>query len=544
MLADILLISDQRELCQQVTEILDEYDVDCCLSCEASRVCVHQPVRVILVSERLKDASGIELFDSLRNSRPGVIGFLIADQDRTAALCPAAMESGFSGLLSCPLNPEQVRDKVGRAMEAAALREENSRLRALLPLYGLGENFLGSTSQPDVLESLLDVIADQTAADSLSVMLYDEEEGVLRIAASRGIPEEMIPKIKIKPGDKIAGRVFEERRPVILNQETQNDSRFADLLKRPEIVSAVSFPMVVRDRILGVLNVSYTDGDIRFADSDIEILGILSTQAALALENIRTREAMAQEIRLQALLEQYVAPEIAKVLLESDSNLIRDLGAVKVATVLFADIRNFTGMVQQLPLPVLRDFLNEFFQVFTETIFEYRGTVDKFMGDAVLAVFGALIELDNASWTAVETAVAIRERFAALKKSWQGRDVFFDSIDLGFGITRGEMFMGNVGSARRLDYTVIGTEVNIAQRLASSATSSRIYITEHVCEDLARLPGWRQAVQLESIGEMTLKGVHHMVPTFSVLGIDRSRTAQGPAPDATEGSMLRPQQSK
>jgi adenylate cyclase len=521
MLADILLISDQRELCQQLTDILGDYDVDCCLSSEASRVCMHQPVRVILVAEKLKGTSGIELFDNLRDTRPGVVGFLIVEQGDTATLCPAAMESGFSGLFACPLNPEQVREKVNRAMEAAALREENSRLRALLPLYGLGENFLSSTSPPDVLESLLDVIADQTAADSLSVMLYDEEEGFLRIAASRGIPEEMVAKIRIKPGDKIAGRVFEERKPVILNQETQNDSRFADLLKRPEIVSAVSFPMIVRDRILGVLNVSYTDGDIRFADSDIEILGILSTQAALALENIRTRESMAQEARLQALLEQYVAPEVAKVLLASDADLIRGLGAVKVATVLFADIRNFTGMVQQLPLPVLRDFLNEFFQVFTETIFEYRGTVDKFMGDAVLAVFGALIELDNASLTAVETALAIRERFAALKKEWQKRDSFFDSIDLGFGITRGEMFMGNVGSARRLDYTVIGTEVNIAQRLASAATSFRIYITEEVREDLERQSKENRKVLLEDLGEMTLKGVHHSVPAFCVLGFEQ-----------------------
>ncbi len=519
MLPDILLVSDQPELCQQVTDILDDYDVDCCRSSEASRICVHQPVRVILVAEDLGGGiSGIELFDSLRETRPGVLGFLIVEKGDTSELCLAAMECGFSGLFSYPLNPEQVRSKVNRAMEAAALREENSRLRALLPLYGLGENFLGSTNQSDVLESLLDVIGDQTAADSLSVMLYDEAEGVLRIAASRGIPEEMIPNIKIKPGDKIAGRVFEERRPVILNQETQNDSRFADLLKRPEIVSAVSFPMIVRDRILGVLNVSYTDGDIRFADSDIEILGILSTQAALALENIRTKEAMVQEARLQGLLEQYVAPEVAELLLASDANLIRGLGEVKQATVLFADIRNFTGMVQQLPLPVLRDFLNEFFQIFTETIFEYRGTVDKFMGDAVLAVFGALIELENASWTAVETALAIRERFATLKAEWVQRDTFFSSIDLGFAVTCGEMFMGNVGSERRLDYTVIGTEVNIAQRLASAATTCKIYITDEVREDLAKRAD-RKATLLD-LGEMTLKGVHYAVRTFSVLGVE------------------------
>ncbi len=365
MASSLLLVADTPELCQQVTDILEEYSVMCCTSSEAAEYCRLQPVRVTLVAEDLDGISGITLFDSLQSMRPGMYGLLIAACGESARLCLAAMESGFSGVFSRPLDPDQLRVKVAKAMEATALREENARLRALLPLYGLGEKFLSSTTQPDVLESLLDVVAEQTAADNLSVMLYDEEEGVLRIAASRGISEKLVKRIRIKPGDKIAGWVFEERKPVILNQETQQDSPFADLLKRPEIVSAVSFPMIVRDRILGVLNVSHTDGDIRFADSDIEILGILCTQAALALENVRSFESMAQEARLQALLEQYVAPEVAEVLLASDADLTTGLGDIKKATVLFADLRNFTGMVEQLPLAVLRNFLNEFFQVFT-----------------------------------------------------------------------------------------------------------------------------------------------------------------------------------
>ncbi|MCW5212599.1 GAF domain-containing protein [Desulfobulbus sp. TB] len=520
MVPDILLIADEPKLCQQVIDILHEYEVDWCFAYEALKICIHQPVRVVLVVQDLPGASGLELFDSLRVERPGLLGFLIVDRESAGSLCPAAMDSGFSGLFSPPLDPDQVCERIAKEMESAALREENARLRALLPLYGLGEHFMSSTSQHDVLESLLNVIGDQTAADSLSVMLYDENEGVLRIAASRGIPQEMIDKIRIKPGDKIAGRVFQERTAVILNQETQRDSRFADLLKRPEIVSAVSFPMIVRDKILGVLNVSYTDGDIRFADSDIEILGIFSTQAALAIENVHAFESVAQEARLQALLEQYVAPEVAEVLLASDAALTTGLGEVKDATVLFADIRNFTGMVQEIPLAVLRDFLNEFFQVFTETIFEYRGTVDKFMGDAVLAVFGALIELDNPSLTAIETALAIQKRFAVLKDEWQARDPFFTTIDLGFAVTRGEMFLGNVGSARRLDYTVIGTEVNIAQRLASKATSSRIYITDKVLEDIKKKQTDKRVV-VKDVGKMVLKGVQYSVPTFSVLGLEQ-----------------------
>jgi adenylate cyclase len=420
MASPVLLIADNPQLCQQITDILIKYPVVCCKPSEVTEFCRTNPVRVVLVAEDLAGVSGIALFHGLQAENPELVGLLIAAQSNSVIPCLEAMESGFSGLLYHPLDPEKLQSLVNGAMEATALREENTRLRALLPLYELGEKFLSSTTEQQLLDYLLDVVAAQTSADSLSVMLFDEQEGCLRIAASRGIDEELARTIKIRPGDKIAGWVFAERKPVILNRETQQDSPFADLLKRPEIVSAVSFPMIVRDCILGVLNVSYTDGDIRFADSDIEMLGILCTQAALALDNVRFITSMEEKTRLKTLLEQYVAPEVAELLLASDdADLTTSLGEIKKVTVLFADIRNFTGMVQQLPLDVLRNFLNEFFQLFTDVIFQHRGTVDKFMGDAVLALFGAPIELDNANSRAVETAVAICERFAELKKRWQ-----------------------------------------------------------------------------------------------------------------------------
>ncbi len=303
MMPDILLIADNTDLYQQVTNILYEYDVDWCVASEASNICIHQPVRVVLVVQDLPGTSRLDLFASLRESWPCLLGFLIVDREVAGNLCPyAVMDSDFSGLFSPPLDPDQVREKVEKAMECASLREENVRCNrpTLTPwYYGLWEHFISFTTKHDVLESLFNVISDQTKADILSVMLYDEMEGVLRIAASRNLPEEIVDKVKTKPGDKIAGRVFQKRRPVILNQETQNESRFADLLKRPEIVSAVSAPMIVRDKILGVLNISYTDGDVRFADSDIEIIGILSTQVAWAIENVDALES-----RLQVLLEE------------------------------------------------------------------------------------------------------------------------------------------------------------------------------------------------------------------------------------------------
>lgn len=306
MVPDILLIAEKTELYQHVADILCEYDVDFCLPFEALSVCIHQPVRVVLIVQDKPGTSGLDLFAHLREDRPGLLGFLIVDKAAAADLCLAAMDYGFSGMFFPPLTPDHVQEKVSRAMESASqygdyercggrINRLTGRCSSLSPY----EHFINLTTKRDVLEKLLNILGDQTAADILSLMLYDEEQGVLRIAASQGLPDEITGSVQIKPGDRIAGRVFQKRIPMILNKETQNDSGFAYLLNRPEIVSAVSFPMIVSDKNLGVLNISYTDCDVRFADSDIEILGILTTAAALTLEHIDTFES-----RLQALLKE------------------------------------------------------------------------------------------------------------------------------------------------------------------------------------------------------------------------------------------------
>lgn len=506
----VLLITDNSELCRRIKSLLHEHPVECCTSSQAVSLIGNLSARVVMVAEDLVKMNGITLFSTLQSLNPGLVGLLIASETGGADPCLSALESGFSGLLFQPFDQKMLQEKVNRAVETVGLRDENIRLRALLPLYGLGEKFLSSTGEHQVLEYLLDVVSAQTDAENLSVMLFDEEEQCLRIAASRGMSEELVRTIRIKPGDKIAGWVYAERKPVILNRETQENSPFAALLKRPEIVSAVSFPMIVRDEVLGVLNVSHKDGDSRFAESDIEMLGILCTQASLALENVRSIAHVEEKTRIKTLLEQYVAPEVADILLVTEADLSSGVGEIKRLTIFFADIRNFTGMVQLLSLDVLHQFLNEFFELFTETIFQFQGTVDKFMGDAVLALFGAPVTLENANLRAVETALAIRQGFAELKDRWQKRDPFFATIDVGMGITCGEMFLGNVGSKQRLDYTVIGTEVNMAQRLAARSSSCGVYLTHEVAEDLAG-----STIRLEDMGGLALKGVQEPVQTFS-----------------------------
>jgi adenylate cyclase len=509
MSGTILVWTPNTELFAEISSVLTEYVLfQCSTLLDAEQVCLQQEVSLVLVAEWIGTDDGCGLFRQLRARHPLMAGLLLTRAEKPALL-RRAMDCGLSGLVTLPPEPEAFRCRVVQTIAEAALRLENARLHTLLPLYSLAEKFLASTTTQEVVTGLLEEVVAQTGADHVSIMLYDEEDNCLRIAAVQGMEKELARSIRIRPGDKIAGWVFAQGKPVLLNRDSQQQSIFAPLLNRPEIASAISFPLMVRGNILGVLNISRRAEDEVFTESDKEMLGILCGQAALALENVRALETVRESTRMRTLFEQYVAPEVAELLLASRENVMA-VGGVHDLTVLFADIRNFTSLVQHLPLSDLRSFLNGFFRIFTDIIFQNRGMVDKFMGDAVLAVFGAPIELDNAPLAAVQTALLLRERFDTLCREWNCQCEAFQDVDLGIAVTRGEMYIGNVGSDRRLDYTVIGTPVNIAQRLAAESSRCQIYLTEAVRDSIGG------DFQVQEQGHLALRGMDEDIRVFSL----------------------------
>jgi len=461
-----------------------------------------------VINTHLPGMGGVETFLMMREMEPNITGILILEAPHFANVVDA-MNKGFSGVLEKPLVTEKLVELVQEFLDIVRKKEESSRLKTLLPIYRLGEKFMSITSEEQVYDEFLDVIVEEIKVPSVSLMIFDEENNRLQVVASRGMSEDLLKKITIKPGEQIAGWVYENGKPVILNKLTQHHSPFSQLLKRDHIAASISFPLVSREKVIGVINISQTDLSIEYSQADIEMLSIISGQAVMALEHVASFKEKENNIRMRAMLEQYVAPEIAELLMESKQNLM-EVGGVQEITVLFADIRNFTLLVQHLPLVSLRIFLNSFFDIFSNVIFSWRGTLDKFMGDAVLAIFGAPISIENANFSAVSAAIQISKEFESLRKQWMKTSSLFDHIGLGIGMSRGEMFLGNVGSSRRLDYTVIGTDVNIAQRLASEAISGQILISGSVCKDIGN------SFPLKEEKARVLKGLEKEMPLFSI----------------------------
>lgn len=477
----ILVVDDEAifvDICRATLENLG-HDVTCAHTGEqAVEHAEKKHFDLVFISSLLAGANVIETFSMLRQIEPNIIGILIIGH-ADLRMVVDAVNAGCSGILEKPVKPEKLVNALQEALAIARAREEYTRMKTLFPLYQLGKKFISATSPEQIYQELVNVIHAEIQAPCVSVMILDKESGSLKIVASKGLKEGLAQDVQIKPGEKISGWVFSHAKPVILNRKTQHNTPFSNILLRKDIAASISYPLTIRGEVAGVVNVSNSDTRVEYSQADIEMLAVICSQAVLALENVLAIVERERAMRLRTLFEQYVAPEVAELLINREEKML-DVGELKDLTVLFADIRNFTGLVQHVSPDQLRIFLNEFFELFTNIIFNAKGTLDKFMGDAALVLFGAPMAVPEPGVSAVESAIKILLGFEQLRLKWLEKSPWFSNVGIGIGISCGEVYLGNVGSERRLDFTVIGTHVNIAQRLASETNVGQILITESV----------------------------------------------------------------
>jgi adenylate cyclase len=204
-------------------------------------------------------------------------------------------------------------------------------------------------------------------------------------------------------------------------------------------------------------------------------LVIPSTSIAL-ISMVVTREFVAD--RTSTALKKYLSPDLVDRILTGRGEL--DLSTKrKELTVLFADIEDFSHISETVDVDYLTRFLNEFFDTMTRVIFTHQGTVDKFLGDGILAFFGDPVLLENHALSAVRAAVDIQKEMAALSSRWTqvGVPEFQQGLRIRIGVSTGIVVVGNIGSARRMEYTVVGSEINVASKIQSKAPTGSILIT-------------------------------------------------------------------
>jgi adenylate cyclase len=180
-------------------------------------------------------------------------------------------------------------------------------------------------------------------------------------------------------------------------------------------------------------------------------------------------------------------------------------------TVLFSDIRGFTSMTEKGNAEALVAQLNEYFSTMVEVVFHHHGTVDKFVGDMVMALFGAPVDDADHAEHAVAAAVEMVSKLGALNRRWL--DEGKAQLDIGIGINSGDMIAGNIGSSRIMSYTVIGDNVNLGSRLESL---NKDFQTRIIISDATRTR-LRTARTMRSLGDVTVKGKSQAVSIFEVV---------------------------
>jgi len=236
--------------------------------------------------------------------------------------------------------------------------------------------------------------------------------------------------------------------------------------------------------------------------SHLMILGYL-----LVTEELQSRH-------IKGLFSRYVSPKVVDQLVRNPHAELRLGGNKQTITVLFSDIRGFTTLSEQLAPEQVVELLNEYFQTMTEVIFRHDGMVDKFIGDAIMAIFGAPVAHPDDPIRAVRAALDMKAALARLKEKWagEGKRVF----DIGVGINTGEAIVGNMGSQQAMGYTAIGDTVNLASRLESAnkdVGSSGILISESTYQAVAGL------VEAREHAGIKVKGKANALSVFEVLGL-------------------------
>jgi adenylate cyclase len=224
--------------------------------------------------------------------------------------------------------------------------------------------------------------------------------------------------------------------------------------------------------------------------------------------------------RVRAMFSQYVSPAVLGQLTDGEHNVVQaEVGQMERLTVLFSDVRGFTGISEQLEPAQVVELLNIHFSVMSEVIFDYDGTLDKFIGDAIMAFWGAPIRVEHHAELAVRAALEMERGLLSVNRQLEEKG--YPSISIGIGLNTGDSILGNIGSFRKLDYTVIGDTVNIASRLEglTKLYGQGTIISEYT---LAELP---QGFPCAILDLVRVKGKEQPLAIHAPLGLPEDEAA-------------------
>ncbi len=421
---------------------------------------------------------------------------------------PLASRDGNQGVLVVGSNQSHAFDAVTESLLTAVAAQivvaldnaqlfarEQAQVQQLSRVNALSVKLTAEQHLDAQLDTVLADIASIFEAPRAALVLFDAEQQIATLAAT--VPATLQPPAALPAvADLLAPLV--SQRPQLIIPLADSADPLSQLVLACNMQLGVLAPLPASAAVAGLLLLEPPRRAKDWQASDRNLVQTVANLLAQAIENSQLQQQRMQ--RLRADMSRYMAPELVEQLLTEG----RFEPTERDVVVVFADLRGFTALSEGLaPRIVVEQVLNRFFALMTDVLYAHEATIDKFLGDGLMAVFGSIIDRPDDISRAVQAAVAMQRAFTDLQASWNrelGRD-----IGLGIGISWGRAVVGNLGSPQRLDYTLIGDVVNTASRLVDLAESGQIIVSQHFVDQLpppehgclAALP----AVMLKGKGE-------------------------------------------
>jgi adenylate cyclase len=331
-------------------------------------------------------------------------------------------------------------------------------------------------TKEEVMQRVMELVFQMENVERGFVMLSDGKKGfkpAVLLYKDQQLKSEARSVVLSKT---LIDRVTTERLPLLIH-DVAGDERFAasESLRMSGIRSAMCAPLIYKDRVFGLFYVDCLTKPYAFSREELGIFSVVAAEAAISFDNAQSHEELALRVVERKALERFLSSAIVERILASPDQIHLG-GENQEATILFADIRSFTRMAEKMEPQKVVELLNEYFTEMTDLIFENGGTLDKYLGDGIMALFGAPIARPDDTLRSAKTAVEMQRAMVRLNEEWQARGQ--PAMQAGIGINTGAVTAGNIGSTKRMDYTVIGDAVNLASRLCAKAAGGQILVSE------------------------------------------------------------------
>jgi adenylate cyclase len=340
----------------------------------------------------------------------------------------------------------------------------------------------------EMLNAVLQELRGAIQAEMGFIMLYNQTGGKLEL---RAVSHDDL--FRTTPHQEVVQRVADEslsKARLVFKNDLEGEVR-----------SVMCVPLILHNEILGVFGVVNRYGPRGFDEKDHRLLNAIASQMDTAIfESLEQR-------RLRQVLGRSVDPRVMQRLLANpDVDFLK--GERTVLSVLYADLRGSTALAERTDPEVLVGFINDYLGQMVEVILSHEGTLDKFVGDEVMALFGAPFPLPDHALRAVRVGLAMQEAHVGVMEAWRARGL--EPAPIGVGIASGELIAGEMGSAQRTDYTVIGRAANLGARICTAAEGGQVLISQETY-DLVK-----GRVEATPVSGLHLKGisgdvtVHHV----------------------------------